>query len=67
MHLNKSITIANSLKFPNCKLFEVPIDQILIPATVKLHTFGEQQAEPCCSSLLNPLLLYYIICQVSCH
>ena len=49
------------------KLFEVPMDQILIPATAKLHTFGEQQAESCCSSLLNPLLLYYIICRVSCH
>lgn len=32
-------------------LFEVPMDQILIPAPVKLHIVGEQQAEPCCSPL----------------
>ena len=31
-------------------LFEVPMDQILIPTTVKLHIVGEQQAESCCSS-----------------
>ena len=49
------------------KLFEVPMDQILISATVKLHTFGEQQAEPCCSSLLKPMLLHYIICRIPCH
>ena len=30
-------------------LFEVPMDQILVPAAVKLHIVGEQQAEPCCS------------------
>ena len=39
------------------KLFEVPMDQILIPATVKLHTFGEQQAEPCCSSFFRSAVL----------
>lgn len=31
-------------------LFEVPMDQILVPAAVKLHRFGEQQAEYCCSN-----------------
>ena len=31
-------------------LFEVPMDQILIPTTVKLHIVGEQQAGACCSS-----------------
>ena len=30
-------------------LFEVPMDQILIPVAEKLHIIGEQQAEPCCS------------------
>lgn len=30
-------------------LFEVPMDQILVPAAVKLHIVGEQQAESCCS------------------
>ena len=30
-------------------LFEIPMDQILIPTTVKLHIVGEQQAESCCS------------------
>ena len=30
-------------------LFEVPMDQILVPVSVKLNTIGEQQAEPCCS------------------
>ena len=43
------------------KLFEVPMDQILIPITTKVHRFGEQQAESCCSSLLNPdLFLLYV-------
>ena len=43
------------------KLFEVPMDQILIPVTTKVHRFGEQQAESCCSSLLNPdLFLLYV-------
>ena len=37
------------------KLFDVSMDQILIPAAVKLHTFGEQQAEPCCSSFFAVL------------
>ena len=31
-------------------LFEVPMDQILVPVAVKLHIVGEQQAESCCSS-----------------
>lgn len=31
-------------------LFDVPMDQILVPAAVKLHMFGEQQAESCCSN-----------------
>ncbi len=31
-------------------LFEVPMDQILVPTTVKLHIVGEQQAGACCSS-----------------
>ena len=35
------------------KLFEVPMDQILIPVTTKVHRFGEQQAESCCSSLFK--------------
>ena len=26
------------------------MEQILIPAQVQLHMFGEQQAEPCCSN-----------------
>ena len=30
-------------------LFEVPMDQILVPAPVKLHIVGVQQAE-CCGS-----------------
>ena len=30
-------------------LFEVPMDQILVPVAAKLHIAGEQQAEPCCS------------------
>lgn len=31
-------------------LFEVSMDQILIPTTVQLHIVGEQQAEACCSN-----------------
>lgn len=31
-------------------LFEVPMDQILVPVAVKLHIIGEQQAESCYSS-----------------
>ena len=30
-------------------LFEIPMDQILVPVAEKLHIIGEQQAEPCCS------------------
>ena len=49
------------------KLFEVPMDQILIPVTTKVHRFGEQQAESCCSSLLNPglFLLYLFLFRLS--
>ena len=36
-------------------LLEVPMDQILVPMTVKLHIAGEQQSEHCCSSLFAPL------------
>ena len=43
------------------KLFGVLMDQILIPVTSKSHRFGEQQAESCCSSLLNlDLFLLYV-------
>lgn len=31
-------------------LFEIPMEQILIPAHAQLHMFGEQQDEPCCSN-----------------
>ena len=31
-------------------LFEVPMDQILVPVKAQLHIVGEQQAEPCCSN-----------------
>ena len=31
-------------------LFEVPMDQILVPVSAQLHIIGEQQAEPCCSN-----------------
>ncbi len=31
-------------------LLEVPMDQILVPASAKLHMLDEQQAEPCCSN-----------------
>ena len=30
--------------------FDVPMAQILVPTAVKLHMFGEQQAESCCSN-----------------
>lgn len=32
------------------RLLGVPMDQILVPVTVKLHMYGEQQAESCCSN-----------------
>ena len=35
-------------------LFEVPMDQILVPVAVKLHIAGEQQAESCCSPRFMP-------------
>ena len=31
-------------------LFEVPMEQILVPTSVKPHSFNEQQVEPCCSN-----------------
>ena len=34
-------------------LFEVPMEQILIPAPVQLHRIGEQQASACCSNHLS--------------
>ena len=37
-------------------LFEVPIDQILVPV-IKLHIVSEQQAEPCCSHHFSGTLL----------
>ena len=48
------------------KLFNVSMDQILIPVTAQLHKFGEQQAEPCCSIILNVyhLLLYLRLAQI---
>ena len=48
------------------KLFNVSMDQILIPVTAQLHKFSEQQAEPCCSSFLNAcrLLLYLHLVQI---
>lgn len=33
------------------KVFEIPMDQILIPVKVKLNIYGEQQDKTCCSSL----------------
>ena len=38
-------------------LFEVPMDQILVPVKAKLHIVGEQQAEPCCSSFFRSAVL----------
>lgn len=31
-------------------LLGVPMDQILVPTSAKLHMLDEQQAEPCCSN-----------------
>ena len=42
-------------------LFEVPMDQILVPATVQLHIVGEQQAEPCCSPHFRADRFAYIV------
>lgn len=33
------------------KVFEIPMDQILIPVKAKLNIYGEQQDKTCCSSL----------------
>ena len=38
-------------------LFEVPMDQILVPV-IKLHIVNEQQAEPCCSHHFIPRLFW---------
>ena len=35
------------------KVFEVPMDQILIPVKSKLNIYGEQQDKTCCSSLFS--------------
>lgn len=35
-------------------LLDVPMDQILVPVTLKLNTYGEQQADACCSSRFMP-------------
>lgn len=37
-------------------IFEVPMDQILVPV-IKLHIVSEQQAEPCCSHHFSGTLL----------
>ena len=42
-------------------LLEVPMDQILVPAAVKLHIVGEQQAESCCSSRFQDGCFGYIV------
>jgi hypothetical protein len=34
-------------------LFGVPMDQILVPVAVQLHTVSEQQAGTCCSPLFQ--------------
>ncbi len=33
-------------------LLDVPMDQILVPVSLKLHIYGEQQVDSCCSSFL---------------
>ena len=38
-------------------LFEVPMDQILVPV-IKLHIVSEQQVEPCCSHHFIPRLFW---------
>ena len=38
-------------------LFELPMDEILVPVRAQLHIVGEQQAEPCCSNLF--LIAFY--------
>lgn len=32
-----------------CNLLEIPMDEILIPSIVKVHSIGEQQEDSCCS------------------
>ena len=39
-------------------LFEVPMEEILIPTHVKLHRIGEQQAAVCCSNHLSDYFGY---------
>lgn len=40
-------------------LLDTPMDQILIPVTTKLHIYGEQQGESCCSSHFIPRFFKY--------
>ena len=47
------------------KLFGVPMDQILVPTAIKLHTVGEQQGEPCCSNLFPVSCSVMIIATIS--
>ena len=35
------------------RLLDVPMDEILVPVTEKLHMVREQQGEPCCSHLFR--------------
>lgn len=39
-------------------LFELSMDEILVPVTSQLHIVGEQQGEPCCSSLFSARLFW---------
>ena len=34
-------------------LFELSMDEILVPVTSQLHIVGEQQGEPCCSNIFK--------------
>mgnify|MGYP000785512579 CR=1 FL=1 len=47
-------------------LFEVPIDQILVPV-IKLHIVSEQQAESCCSHHFLPGYFGYGKRRGDCH
>ena len=47
-------------------LFEVPIDQILVPV-IKLHIVSEQQAESCCSHHFLPGYFGYGKRRGGCH
>lgn len=48
----KSLPTVDNL-FALGKLFAMPMDEILVPVTPKLHIVGEQQGEPCCSNLFT--------------